>query len=159
MPLFTSSIAREIVGEKFLSEVRLRRDSARIGRGTSDAGAQPIGRRAEPTTWIRPAAVPRFRLDSRGRSRRFFARPNEPGFFTTKERRHEHRAGRLRFLLNLHDRRWEEDYFCARVLTEAAHWLEQNYDAERFFLVVESFDPHEPWFVLEWYRRPLDDSF
>ena len=35
----------------------------------------------------------------------------------------------------------------------AARWLEQNLDAERFFLTVESFDPHEPWFVPEHYRR------
>jgi len=63
-----------------------------------------------------------------------------------------------RCLLNMHDRRREEDYFCARVLTEAAHWLEQNHDADPFFLVVESFDPHEPWFVPEWYRRQYDDS-
>jgi arylsulfatase A-like enzyme len=44
------------------------------------------------------------------------------------------------------------------VLIEASRWLEQNRDAEQFFLVVESFDPHEPWFVPEHYRRMYDDS-
>ena len=56
-------------------------------------------------------------------------------------------------IMNIHDRRHEEDYFAARVLKEAALWLEQNQDAERFFLTVESFDPHEPWLVPAHYRR------
>lgn len=70
--------------------------------------------------------------------------------------------GRINFirqcLMNMHDRVREEDYFNARVLIEAARWLEQNQDAEKFFLVVESFDPHEPWFVPEHYRRMYDDG-
>ena len=61
-------------------------------------------------------------------------------------------------LKNMHDRTGEEDYFNARVFVEAARWLEQNRDAERFFLTVESFDPHEPWFVPDHYRRLYDDS-
>lgn len=52
----------------------------------------------------------------------------------------------------------EEDYFNVRVMTEAVRWLEKNGDADRFFLTVESFDPHEPWFVPEHYRRMYDDS-
>lgn len=59
-------------------------------------------------------------------------------------------------LMNMHDRVREEDYFNARVMIESARWLEQNRDAENFFLVVESFDPHEPWFVPEHYRRMYD---
>ena len=55
--------------------------------------------------------------------------------------------------MNIHDRRREEDYFAPRVLKEAALWLEQNQDADRFFLTVESFDPHEPWLVPPHYRR------
>jgi len=61
-------------------------------------------------------------------------------------------------LMNMHDRVREEDYFNARVMIEASRWLEQNGDAEKIFLVVESFDPHEPWFVPEYYRRMYDDS-
>ena len=34
-----------------------------------------------------------------------------------------------------------------------ALWLEQNQDADRFFLTVESFDPHEPWLLPAHYRR------
>ena len=61
-------------------------------------------------------------------------------------------------LLNMRDRVREELWFNAQVFQEAARWLEQNGDAERFFLTVESFDPHEPWFVPEHYRRPYDPS-
>ena len=58
-----------------------------------------------------------------------------------------------RCITNIRDRTREEDYFAPRVLKEAALWLEQNQDAERFFLTVESFDPHEPWLVPDYYRR------
>jgi len=68
--------------------------------------------------------------------------------------------GKVRFirqcLKNMHDRTREEDYFNARVFIEAVRWLEQNLDADRFFLTIESFDPHEPWFVPEHYRRMYD---
>jgi len=56
-------------------------------------------------------------------------------------------------ILNMRDRTKEEDYLAPRVLREAALWLEQNQDAQRFFLTVESFDPHEPWLVPAHYRR------
>ena len=59
---------------------------------------------------------------------------------------------------NMRDRTREEDYFNARVLIEASRWLEQNRDSDRFFLTIESFDPHEPWFVPEHYRRMYDDG-
>jgi len=61
-------------------------------------------------------------------------------------------------IMNMHDRVKEEDYFNARVMIESARWLEQNQDADKFFLTIESFDPHEPWLVPEHYRRMYDDS-
>lgn len=56
-------------------------------------------------------------------------------------------------MMNYHDRVKEEDFFAPRVLKEAALWLEQNQDADNFFLTVESFDPHEPWYAPESYRK------
>ena len=56
-------------------------------------------------------------------------------------------------IMNIHDRTKEEDFFAPRVLKEAAVWLEQNRDATKFFLTVESFDPHEPWLVPAHYRK------
>lgn len=49
------------------------------------------------------------------------------------------------FLRNVHDWNSEEDTFPARVFRAAADWLHRNRDADRFFLCVDSFDPHEPW--------------
>ncbi len=56
-------------------------------------------------------------------------------------------------IMNMHDRWQEEEFFAPRVFREASRWLEQNQDAEKFFLVVESFDPHEPWLVPPYYRK------
>ncbi len=68
-----------------------------------------------------------------------------------------HGQGRIEFIqrciMNTLDWRHEEDYFAPRVLREAGLWLEENQDAERFFLTVESFDPHEPWLVPSHYLR------
>ena len=58
-----------------------------------------------------------------------------------------------RCITNTRDRPKEEDYFAPRVLKEAALWLEQNRDADKFFLTIESFDPHEPWLIPEHYRK------
>jgi arylsulfatase A-like enzyme len=55
--------------------------------------------------------------------------------------------------MNYYDRTKEEDYFAPKVLKEAALWLEQNQDAGKFFLTVESFDPHEPWLPPRHYQR------
>ena len=40
---------------------------------------------------------------------------------------------------------WEGDRFPAQTATWADKWLEENYQAERFFLWVDFFDVHEPW--------------
>ena len=57
------------------------------------------------------------------------------------------------YLQNVSGRRNEEDYFAAQVFRTAADWLFRNRDADRFFLVVDSFDPHEPWDPPVNYRR------
>ena len=56
------------------------------------------------------------------------------------------------YLMNTAERRSEEDFFAPRVMREAAAWLEQNREAQRLFLTVESFDPHEPWDPPDYYR-------
>lgn len=78
-------------------------------------------------------------------------------YWLPKEYHTEFRTGFIRQCLkNMHDRTKEEDYFAPRVLAESARWLEQNRDADNFFLTIESFDPHEPWFVPEHYRKMYD---
>ena len=60
------------------------------------------------------------------------------------------------YLTNVADRKCEEDYFPAQVFMEGARWLERNQDAENFFLVLDSFDPHEPWDPPISYRKMYD---
>ena len=50
-----------------------------------------------------------------------------------------------RYLSNVHRRQSEEDWFAPQTFREGIRWLEENRDAERFLLVLEPFDPHEPW--------------
>lgn len=73
------------------------------------------------------------------------------------EQRHGYRLLR-QYLMNVAPRRSEEDFFAPQVFRAAAAWLEQNRDAQRLFLTVESFDPHEPWDPPDYYRRLYDDS-
>jgi len=61
-----------------------------------------------------------------------------------------------RYFKNTTFRRSEEDYFAPKVFREAAKWLYQNQDADKFFLVVDSFDPHEPWDPPPYYRKMYD---
>jgi arylsulfatase A-like enzyme len=48
-------------------------------------------------------------------------------------------------LANQRLRHSEEDCQAPRVFREAMQWLEENRGVEPFFLLVDSFDPHEPW--------------
>lgn len=47
----------------------------------------------------------------------------------------------------------ERDYFVAQTMQTACDWLERNYKWDKFFLYVDTFDPHEPWEPPEWYLR------
>lgn len=50
-----------------------------------------------------------------------------------------------RYFANTAERKTEEDYFAPQVFIKAMNWIEQNQDAEKLFLLVDCFDPHEPW--------------
>lgn len=61
------------------------------------------------------------------------------------------------------DWRYEEDRFAPRTFDAASRWLEQHhYDHpnEEFFLLVDTWDPHEPWdppgHYVELYREDYD---
>jgi len=55
------------------------------------------------------------------------------------------RAILLQYLLNMQDRKAEEDWTSAQVFRRAIRFLDDNRDNRPFFLWVDSFDPHEPW--------------
>lgn len=59
-------------------------------------------------------------------------------------------------LPNTQFRACEEDTFVATTMRRAVQWLERNYQHENFYLMVDTFDPHEPWDPPEWYVRRFD---
>ena len=56
-----------------------------------------------------------------------------------------------------HFRRNEEDWFSPKVFREATRWIQHNADHEDFFLMIDSFDPHEPWDPPRYYTDLYDD--
>ena len=55
-----------------------------------------------------------------------------------------------RYLANVSWRRYEEDYFAPRVFADAMRFVEDNREQD-FLLMVDCFDPHEPWDPPPWY--------
>ncbi len=49
------------------------------------------------------------------------------------------------YLANTQGRNGEEDYFAPRLFSLAGDFIERSEEGQPFFLVVDSFDPHEPW--------------
>lgn len=56
------------------------------------------------------------------------------------------------YLRNVAERRGEEDYFAPMTMAGAMDWLDKNHKLEKFFLYVDTFDPHEPWDPPKKYR-------
>ena len=54
----------------------------------------------------------------------------------------------------------EMGHHTARTAMDVCNWLDNNHQADKFFLWVDMFDPHEPWTAPEEYtRRYLADDF
>ena len=51
----------------------------------------------------------------------------------------------VQYLRNVSIRHSEDDYFPPQTFSAALRWLKENASRERFFLHVDTFDPHEPW--------------
>ena len=64
--------------------------------------------------------------------------------------RSQNRKNRLR-------QQQEEDFSGARTCAAAVEWLHDNRNADNWFLQVELFDPHEPYYCTEKYRKMYDD--
>lgn len=54
--------------------------------------------------------------------------------------------------------RGESDRMVARTMSEAERWLERHY-RERFFLYVDTWDPHEPWDAPEYYTASYREGY
>jgi len=63
-----------------------------------------------------------------------------------------------KYLNNNNSNLVENETACARLFTKASQWLLDNTDAEKLFLTIESFDPHEPWHPPVHYRRLYDQD-
>ncbi|GAB3071244.1 sulfatase [Salinicoccus sesuvii] len=53
----------------------------------------------------------------------------------------------------------EEDYPGPRTMQAACEWLKNNEDADDYFLMVEAFDPHEPFDCPDHYLDMYDDNY
>jgi len=53
----------------------------------------------------------------------------------------------------MYERRYEEDHFAPQTLAAAERRLEYYYK-DKFFLYVDTWDPHEPWNPPSWYVEP-----
>jgi arylsulfatase A-like enzyme len=63
------------------------------------------------------------------------------------------------YLANTRDRRTEEDWFAPRLFTRGMEYLERAGEGQPFFLVLDSFDPHEPWDPPEEYVSLYDEGY
>jgi arylsulfatase A-like enzyme len=60
---------------------------------------------------------------------------------------------------NVAGRKGEQDWFSPQVFTGASDYLEAIKDAGPFFMVVDNYDPHEPWDSPEKYVSLYDDAY
>ena len=63
------------------------------------------------------------------------------------------------YLMNTQNRHSEEDYFCAQSLRAGMNWLERNKGDKPFMLLIDTFDPHEPWDAPERFQRMYYDNY
>jgi len=63
------------------------------------------------------------------------------------------------YMMNTQDRSSEEDYFCAQSFRAGMDWLERNKDGKRFMLLIDTFDPHEPWDAPERFQKMYHDDY
>jgi len=63
------------------------------------------------------------------------------------------------YLMNTQDRRSEEDYFCAQSFRSGMDWLERNKGDKPFMLLIDTFDPHEPWDAPERFQKMYHDNY
>lgn len=89
---------------------------------------------------------------------RYRTAPKEVRFPCSPEKLRETTRTVTQYLRNVHHRKYEEDYFCAQTMNEAIRWLEENYK-DKFFLYVDTFDPHEPWDPPKWFVDLYDPGY
>ena len=84
----------------------------------------------------------------------YMAWPLEPEFPCDPTKLRNPGGTMKQYFRNIVDRRYEEDYFAPRTMNAAIKWLENFYrygKGSKFFLYIDTFDPHEPWDPPRWY--------
>ena len=101
----------------------------------------------------------------RGQERDFF-RPQSPASEKKMENTlvggpsAEHSAEIMRqYWANTMGRQSEEDWFAPQVFTKAAEYLKLAKEAQPFFMLVDNYDPHEPWDPPQKYIDLYSDGF
>lgn len=89
---------------------------------------------------------------------RYMTQPREVKFPCDPKKMRDPDPLVVQYLRNVSRREKEEDYFPAQTMLRAARWLEENRN-ERFFLYVDTFDPHEPWDPPRWYVDLYDPGY
>jgi len=56
-------------------------------------------------------------------------------------------------------RKNEEDWFAPQVFSRAIRWIQHNSSHKDFFLMIDSFDPHEPWDPPRYYVDLYDPNY
>ncbi|WP_134698600.1 sulfatase [Ammoniphilus sp. YIM 78166] len=84
----------------------------------------------------------------------WISRVNPPGLTETTygQTRSQYELNRKTFLE-------EEQYPGPKTIQAACRWLEENQEADRFFLMVEAFDPHEPFDCPQHYLDLYEDDY
>ena len=87
---------------------------------------------------------------------------NYPGWVKSILKWRSSKTGALQYYRNVKHFKGEEDFHGPKVIQSACDWLDKNHSHEKFFLHIESFDPHEPFYVPEPYRSmygPYNEDF
>ncbi len=63
------------------------------------------------------------------------------------------------YFANTTYRKTEEDWFAPQVFTRASEFLEAVKESQPFFMVVDCYDPHQPWDPPEEYVSLYDDGY
>ncbi|MDQ3376416.1 MAG: sulfatase [Actinomycetota bacterium] len=63
------------------------------------------------------------------------------------------------YVANTRDRASEEDYFAPRLFARGMEFMERSGEGQPFFLVLDSFDPHEPWDPPEEYANMYSEGY
>jgi len=58
----------------------------------------------------------------------------------------------MRYYRNVMNFKTEEDFHCAQVMSKGAQAIENTIKGDPNFMLIENFDPHDPWYVPEPYR-------